>query len=327
MTTFRVVFTRDSDEVVGVVSKITTNDYTKCIRRDNSYIGSSHLESEDFNGFLCGNRFFADEIIQQSLALAQTSVQGSSIYPYPYFGLLYPADEGFLMWPIMRGKKLYKSGKTAHIGPFYLILNKERLFVDVVVSGYGKNFLRCIRSRQAPKAPASDPHSKLFVQPPKPGYLCGKTFFDNKVLEDAAKIAKKHASKVVKSKFPQSYSGHPYYKPCLIWPLLKDGNIYRRGMKAPYRLILTPNYEVMSVAILVKNEFKACDKKIIKSKKKHDESDYHCFKQNLSYQQLVDAAEKACVQMNSAVTNHFPAGYEGPKFNSEGPYFTYPAVQ
>ncbi|POS82546.1 hypothetical protein EPUL_005295 [Erysiphe pulchra] len=322
-TTFRLVFTRESDGPVDVFAKTLNDDYTKCIWRESSHIEPSHTELEITNGFLCGNEFFTNEIIQQSLALAQTSVRENSIYPCLYYGNIYPADGGFLMWPITREKKLYKSGKVP-VGPFYLILNKERQFVDVVVSGYSNNFLRCTRSRQPPKAPESDPHSEVFEPSSMSGFLCGKTFFGNNILIKSAEIAKNKADRVVTGLLPTEYIGPPYNVPCLIWPLLRDGSLYKGGMKAPYRLVLTSDYKVMSVAILVGDELKACDKRTIYADKKHDTSDYQCFKRLFSHQQLVDAAKIACVKMNAPVTNHFPAGYEGHEFDSEGPYYTYP---
>ncbi|POS83238.1 hypothetical protein EPUL_004198, partial [Erysiphe pulchra] len=326
-TTYRVVFTRDSNEAVDVVAKITIdNDYAKCIRRGSSHIEPSPLEPVIANGYLCGQTFFTDEIIRQSLAIAQFMFHKKNKFPCPYVGSLFPRNSGFLMWPIMKEKNLYYSGKV-HIGPYYLILSKELLFVEVVIKGFSKNFLRCIRSRQAPKAPDSDPHSKLFVPPPKTGFICGKTFFDDKVLQDGVEIAKKQASNVKKSQFPVKYFGPPYYEHSLIWPLMKDGSLYKRGKIVAYRLILKPDYKIIGVAVWYQGELKACDRKTIKTKKKHDTSDYQCIKHRFSHQQLVTAAEEACTRMSLAKKNMYPASYEGPEFNSKGPYYTFPVLQ
>ncbi|POS84713.1 hypothetical protein EPUL_002454 [Erysiphe pulchra] len=319
---FRVVFTRDSSEAVDVIAKTTIDDFTKCIRRDDSLVGPSNSEPENPNGYLCGYRFFADETVQQSLALARTRAEDKTKFPCPYVGHLYPKNSGHLMWPIITGNMLFKSGKVH--GPYYLILDKETQFVDVVVKGYSNNFLRCIRSRKPPKAPESDPHSKLFVQPPKTGFLCGKVFFDDQVLKNYANLVKSQASKETRGKFPQKYSGPPYNEKCLIWPILKDGRLYRKGNKGPYRFILTPEYEVKSVATLFGKKLIACEKRTIKAKKNHDESDYHCKTQSFSHQQLVEAAERACEGFNTASKRFYPASYKGSRFNLEGPYFTYP---
>ncbi|POS85426.1 hypothetical protein EPUL_001982, partial [Erysiphe pulchra] len=325
-TTYRVVFTTDSREPVDVIAKILTGDYTKCIRRDSSHIEPSHLEPVIPNGFVCGHEFFTDEILRQSLAIAQSKIGESTRYPFPYVGNLFPADSGYQMWPILRGKNLYKSG-TVNIRPYYLILNKEWNLVEVVVKGYSNNFLRCIRSRQAPKAPASDPHSKLFAPPPKTGYICGKAFFDDKVLESSAEMAKIQAGKLSISKFPEEYSGHPYNEQCLIWPLKQDGSLYNRGTLGPYRLVLKPDYTVLSVAIFDGNILKACDKKTRKAKKNHDTSEYLCAHQIFSHQKLLTAAEEACARMSPGARYRYPAKYVGPKFDLEGPYFTYPVFQ
>ncbi|POS83161.1 hypothetical protein EPUL_005012 [Erysiphe pulchra] len=320
MTTFRVVFTRDSDKVVDVIAKVTTDDYVKCIRRGSSHIEPSHSEPVIPNGYLCGHKFFTDEILRQSHTIALNSVHGKTKRPFPYIGQLYPKDSGHLMWPITRTNKIQESGKV-HITTYYLILKNEGDFVDVVIRGYSNNFLRCIRSRQPPKAPESDPHSKLFVPPPKSGFLCGKTFFDDKVLEESVKT---QAGNENRGQYPIEYSGHPYYVQCLIWPLMKDGSLYKKGMKGPYRLVLKPDYKVMSVAIWAEGKLIACDRKTMKGKKEHDTSDYHCFKQRFTHEKLVKAAEEACAKLNEAVKNFYPAKYEGPEYKLKGPYYTYP---
>ncbi|POS82233.1 hypothetical protein EPUL_005825, partial [Erysiphe pulchra] len=240
------VLTKDSSEAVDVVAMTTNNDYTKCIRKDDSLMGPSHSEPENSNGYQCGNRFLADEIIRQNLAHAKESVQTNSIGFYPSVGLIHPQNSEHLMYPIEGEKTWYLSGMV--YGPYFLILTKEGTFVDVVIRGYSNDFLRCTRSSQAPKAPVSDPHSKMFVPPAKPGFLCGKTFFDNKILKDAAVMAKGMVISGRNSHFPKEYSGPPYHEKCLIWPIKKDGSLYKQGIKGPYRFILTPEYKARSVA-------------------------------------------------------------------------------
>ncbi|POS83658.1 hypothetical protein EPUL_004335 [Erysiphe pulchra] len=328
ITNFRVVFTRNSNKAVDVIAKITVeDDYTKCIQKVNSHTVPSSSEPEISNGYICGYEFFTDETINESLAIARTKFKASNLFPSPYFGDIYPKDSGYMMWPIISGNKLYTSGIV--FGPYYLILSKDRKLVDVVVRGYSNNFLRCIRSRKPPKAPVSDPYSKLFVQPPKTGFFCGKTFFDNQVLQGLAEIIKEKAGKVVKGQFLQECSGPPYDELFFTWPLLREGSLYKRGNKGSYRLVLTPEYKVMSVAVLVIDKLEACVRKTITAKKNHDESGYQCYYQSFSHEQLVKAAEDACVKMNGPVSNRYPAGYEGPGFgsNADGPYFTHPVFQ
>ncbi|POS83737.1 hypothetical protein EPUL_003166, partial [Erysiphe pulchra] len=321
-TNFRVVLTRDSREAVDVIALTTTNDYTKCIRRHSSLEGQSHSEPEIPDGYICGHRFFADETIRQSLALALNRDKHKTEFPSPYVGLIYPKDSGYMMWPIMRGKMLYKSGTV--YGPYFLILDKGSEIVDVVVRGFSNNFLRCIRSRKPSKAPESDPHSN---SPSKSGFLCGKTFFDDKVLKDATDIAKRKVGNGIRGQYPKEYSEHPYNEKCFIWPILKDGRLYSNGKKGPYRFILTPDYKAMSVTILLGDKLEACERITIKAKKTHDISGYLCYKRRFSHQQLVEAAERACGEINSGTRHFYPASYKGPRFNSDGPYFTYPVDQ
>lgn len=109
-TVFRIVFKRNCNEEVGVVAKITSGDYTRCIRRDGTHVGSSHSVPENANGYLCGHKFFSDLTIDESLAIAQTNVEADPEFPSPYDGKLYPKHRGYLLWPIMREKALYRSG-------------------------------------------------------------------------------------------------------------------------------------------------------------------------------------------------------------------------
>lgn len=115
-TVFYIVFTESSNEELDVIAKVTTSDYTKCIRRYRTSLGPLNLVPENTNGFLCAHKFFTDEIIHQSLALAQTKVEGNPKYPSSYPGNLYPQESGHLIWPIMKGESLYSSGNCNYLG-------------------------------------------------------------------------------------------------------------------------------------------------------------------------------------------------------------------
>lgn len=93
-----------------MVSKITTGDFTKCVRRYRTATGLSYMVPENANGYLCGHDFFTDDIINQCLIYAHSSTDRNTDYPSPYIGGLYPEDGGYLMWPIMRRNALYVSG-------------------------------------------------------------------------------------------------------------------------------------------------------------------------------------------------------------------------
>lgn len=111
-----------------------------------------------------------------------------------------------------------------------MIINNQKQLIDVVIKGYSNNYMRCIRSRKPPKAPASDPYSKLFVPPPKAGYLCGRLFFNAEVLNENAAIIKSKASNALKGKFPQKYNGPPFNQRCLIYPIIQDGSLFKSGI-------------------------------------------------------------------------------------------------
>lgn len=93
------------------------------------------------------------------------------------------------------------------------------------------------------------------------------------------------------------------------------------------RLILSPDFKVMGVALHVRGTLKKCDRKTINAERNHDTSDFHCNDQVFSHEQLLIAAEEACMKMNSAKKVYYPAKYEGPGFNIDGPYLTFPVFE
>lgn len=89
-------------------------------------------------------------------------------------------------------------------------------------------------------------------------------------------------------------------------------------------MILSPDYNVISVAMLQDGAYKRCERGTRKVKKNHDLSDYLCNEQEFTYHKLVAAAEDACEKLKDESRNNFPAKYEGPGFKRDPPYFTYP---
>ncbi|KAI6245064.1 hypothetical protein HI914_06831 [Erysiphe necator] len=333
---FYVILLRESKKVIGVVSRITNNHYTKCILRGGPITESPTSISGETNGFQCADQFFSDQLVSEHVrdANKELQVKGKKIsFLTAYAGTLYPKDSGYLIWPMIEYKFLNNYSRD-RAGPFYVLIDKNGKFVDTVVHGYGENFLRCERTRRFPQAPKSDPHSHLFVQPPKEGYQCGKIFFEKKGIQNAANVAREVATHGNSIRFPERYEGRPFKEPCLLWPILKDPNLYRKGKPGIYRVALTLDFKVISAVIRVEDQVVACEEKIKSSKKKnHDSSNYLCYNNIITQFQLVRAAETGCARLNSLKHHLFPARYRGPGFTRETrqdgveKYFTFPVFE
>ncbi|KHJ30114.1 putative candidate secreted effector protein [Erysiphe necator] len=335
-STFYVILLRESKKVIGIVSRITNNRYTRCIKRGSPITESPTSISGETNGFQCADKYFSDQMISEYVRDAHKELQGKGkriSYLNAYAGTLYPKDSGYLIWPMI-SNKLFHNYSPDRAGPFYVLIDKNGKFVDTVVHGYGENFLRCERTRRFPQAPKSDPHSHLFVQPPKEGYQCGKMFFEKKGIQNAANVAREVATHGKSKIFPERYEGRPFKEPCLLWPILKDPNLYRKGKPGIYRVALTLDFKVISAVIRVEDQVVACEEKIKSSKKKnHDSSNYLCYDIVLTHLHLVRAAEAGCARLNTPKPYFYPARYRGPGFTREArldgvkKYFIFPALK
>ncbi|POS83081.1 hypothetical protein EPUL_003737 [Erysiphe pulchra] len=323
-TSHRIVYTRNGKQVIDVISRISTNDFTKCIRKGGLQSELSISMSQPADGFQCGHRFFRDEEIRRSLRFALENIGAHKEYPAPYTGSLFPEDRGYLLWPILSRGKLFTSG-LGQVEPYFLVITREGELIDTVVKGRSSQFLRCLRTKEPPVALGSDLHRKLFVQPYRSGFKCGTDFFDDAILKISAELAQNTANHRRQYRFPESYSGHPFNEPCLLWAIKSDGSLFKRGSVGPYRLVFTLDFEIKCVGIFNNGEIKACDKVTIKANKDHDTSDYFCYKRLFKNQQLVDTARKGCKKMWKE-KGRYPARYEGPGFEKKGPYFTYPVL-
>ncbi|POS82443.1 hypothetical protein EPUL_005311, partial [Erysiphe pulchra] len=311
--TFFVVFKKNG-HLMGVISKLVNNDYTKCIKKNFSPTKPLASVSDGTNAYQCGHEILSDQKIQQATTLAKSNIELKNIYPMPYVGSLYPKTSGYMIWPVLYRRRLYKSGRDA--GPFFIVLNKEGELIDTVVRGYSKNFLRCKRIK-IPNAPISDPDSNLFV-PPRPGFQCGRIFFEKKVLEEAALEAQLIIFRNKDRRYPTEYNGYPFNQKCWLWPLFNTGKLAKKGMAGPYRVVFTPDYKVLGAAIISeKGELEACESKIMTAEKNHDPNDYYCSENIYTSFQLAEAAEEACEKMNNDRKKFYPAKYEGPSFEKD----------
>lgn len=105
---FFVLFTENS-ELVDVLARTLNGQLAKCIKRDGSQMELSSV-SDATNGYQCGHEFFSDEMLQDALQIAQETTSNNLIYPAIYRGNLFPGNDEYKMWPILKSGKLYRSG-------------------------------------------------------------------------------------------------------------------------------------------------------------------------------------------------------------------------
>ncbi|KHJ32530.1 hypothetical protein EV44_g5999 [Erysiphe necator] len=288
--------------------------------------------SDVTNGYQCSHEFISDELLQDALKIALEATGKRSIYPAPYRGNLFPENDEYKIWPIMKNGKLYRSG-SANIGIYFIIYDKQGELKEAVVRGFNNNFIRCMRTRKAPTAPASDPLNKLFVPASKQGYMCGRAFFEDKHLQEVAEIARGFSSndklktKFKKMRFPIERNGELFNRPYLLFPIVRFGKFYGKGNSGWYRVALEVNYKVICAAMIIDGNLKPCEKTTIKGKIQHDTSDYLCGKRVFPNEVLLRSTEEACVKMNGYYNNFYPASYSGPSYGPEGPYYTYPIIE
>ncbi|KAI6245946.1 hypothetical protein HI914_06289 [Erysiphe necator] len=324
---FYVLFT-ENYELVDILARTLNSQFAKCIRRDGSQMELSSA-SDATNGYQCAHEFFSDEMLQDALQIAQKTTGSNLVYPAIYRGNLFPGNDEYKIWPLLRYGKLYRSGST-NVGIYFIIYDKQGELKDVIVRSYHHNALRCFRTRKAPKAPATDPLNRLFVPAPKHGYMCGKEFFEDDYLQQVAELAKSisseddYKSPSRKARYPKKCDGQPFYRPYLLFPIMRLGKMHGKGSNGVYRVALEINHKVICAAMVINGKVLPCEKATIKGSIQHDTSDYLCGNQVFPNKFLISITEKACSELRSHSYNVYPSVYQGPNFESPGPYFTYP---
>ncbi|KAI6245924.1 hypothetical protein HI914_06295 [Erysiphe necator] len=327
---FFVLFTENS-ELVDVLARTLNGQLAKCIKRDGSQMELSSV-SDATNGYQCGHEFFSDEMLQDALQIAQETTSNNLIYPAIYRGNLFPGNDEYKMWPILKSGKLYRSGLT-NVGIYFIIYDKQGELKEVIVRGYHHNALRCFRTRKAPKAPATDPLNRLFVPAPKHGYMCGKEFFEDDYLQQVAELAKStssdddHKPPSRRARYPKKCNGEPFYRPYLLFPITRLGKMHGKGNIGAYRVALETDYNVICAAMVIDKKVLPCEKATIKGSIQHDTSDYLCGNQVFPNKFLISTTEEACSKMKTRSQNSYLSVYQGPNFKSPGPYFTYPILK
>ncbi|KHJ31129.1 putative secreted effector protein [Erysiphe necator] len=319
---FYIVIDRNGDNIIDVIASMANGDYIKCIRRDSSLTNFSTPGPETTNGYVCTHEFLSDGLITNSLMLAKKNGVKNSYYPKPYFGNLYPRGKSYKLWPIFARRKLYRGGSSP-VEPFFLIINKKYELVDVVAKGVESNFIRCSRSYKI--VTISIPDTPNVAK--RSGFQCGKLFFDIEDIKRVGSEAKGSNFLRKSKKLPQEYDGPPFNEPVLLWPILSTKRGYKKGSLGPYRVVLTPDHKIKGAAYYLNKKIRKCEPRKITGQINHDPNDYYCLDFILRNQHLIRSTKIGCSKMTGKTDTHFPALYEGPKFEKVGPYFTYPVYE
>ncbi|KAI6244669.1 hypothetical protein HI914_07492 [Erysiphe necator] len=323
---FFIVIKKNGKNIIDVIARIANGEYTKCIRRDSLLKNLPISIPGRSNGYQCAHELLSYDLIQVSLNIAVKSLlYNKHKYPSKYFGNLYKNPGWFLLWPIFHQRKFYKQG-SGKVEPYFLILNKEGEFIDVVVEGLMNNFIRCQQTRKISTELISDAPNQL-VPSQISGYQCGKFFFSNEELENTANVARDIMLQRSQNKIPTKYNGPLFDERVILWPLLPKEKIYKSGPMGNYRIVLSTSLQrIIGTVMWTGREFKKCDTRKILVQINHDLSDYLCNKNVILNQQLVKAAMLGCDGLKKSRYSYFPSKYEGPSFEKNGPYFTFPVL-
>ncbi|POS83201.1 hypothetical protein EPUL_006000, partial [Erysiphe pulchra] len=319
---YQIVFDGNG-KVVDLIVRLANNQFAKCWRVDSQRSEASIYSVEGSNGYECGSEFIPDDTIEKCTSIARKNLDKGYYYPLRYTGNLYSEKLGLRIWPIYyRNLAIHRYPNTP-TGSFFIVIDSTGQLIDVIAKTSRKNYIRCMRARKVPPTTETVELSQMSAKTIKQGYLCHDVFFD----EDDLKYASKSAQKMQKTKrpqgFPKPFNGPPFYSPCLLWPINRIGDSFRIGRMDKYRLVLTLDFMVLSVAMEGEDKLVPCESRVIDGDYQVLDS-YRCQSDVFSHEEIALAAKMACRKKKQSQRQSFPAPYQGVKFIVEGPYLIYP---
>ncbi|POS84082.1 hypothetical protein EPUL_005618, partial [Erysiphe pulchra] len=320
---YQIVFD-ENGRVIDIIVRMTNTQFAKCWRVDTQRSEASIYSVEGSNGYECGSEFIPDSTIEECTSLAVENLDKGYYYPLEYKGNLYSEDQGYKIWPIYYATLvIHRYPKTPRSGSFFIVIDSAGQLRDVIARTSKKNYIRCMRARKVSPAPDTDELSQIFAKPSRLGYLCHDVFFDDIVLDLARQVAQRSQLTRRPVNFPKSYDGPPFDIACFLWPLKKNGESYATGRMDIYRLVLTLNFEVLTVAMVSDKELVPCERRVAAGGYQVRNS-YRCQSDVFSYEELASTAEIACRKRKQSQRQTYPAPYQGLKFDIEGPYLIFP---
>ncbi|POS83193.1 hypothetical protein EPUL_006750 [Erysiphe pulchra] len=317
--TYQIVFDKNG-KVKDLIVRLANYQFAKCWRVESQRSEASIYSVEGSNGYECGPEFIPDSTIVKCLKIAGENLGKGHFYPLQYKGDLYSEDLGLKLWPIYYRNLVIHRYPNSPTGSFFIVINSTGQLRDVIVRTSKRNYIRCMRARKTPPAPDSVEFSQMSL---RQGFICNGIFFDDNDLKQAGRLAQIVQKTKRPQGFPKFYDGPPFYSSCWLWPINKNGVSYRTGRLNKYRLVLTLDFKVLSVAMKGDNELLACESRVIEGDY-HVLKSYRCQSDVFSPKEIASAAKKACKKRKRPQRSGFPAPYQGVEFDVTGPYLIYP---
>ncbi|POS82288.1 hypothetical protein EPUL_005391, partial [Erysiphe pulchra] len=274
-------------EVIDVIIMTSNKDFAKCWRVDYSQPNPKGQDLVTSKDYYCGSRFIPNEDLKKSV----------------------------------RQK-----------GPYFIVIDPKGRLKDVIVRVFGDGYVKCMPSNIDPPAYASNEKYEVNTRSSGSGFDCNGIFFYDDDLLLASNIARKVRTTGRNILFPEKYFGPPFDSPCLMWPIKPSRsttlmNVILTGNSSKFRLVLTPDFDVMCVVIKDYDRIKKCEKKTIGGEGlNHDQNNYKCEEKVFFNEELVKTAEAAC-KKKFDFTKSYPRSYEGITFDVPGPYLIYPLIK
>ncbi|KHJ30526.1 hypothetical protein EV44_g5467 [Erysiphe necator] len=220
----------------------------------------------------------------------------------------------------------------------------------VITRTYDYDFVDCIASSTEIPAHVSHSNGEVSTQSKgttRSGFDCNGIFFDDKELHLARDLARE-SRRSRHNVFPVEHFSPPCDSPCLLWPLKSSGSTMRNGMMpcslflstldilvdiftsgnlAPYRLVMSLDFQILFVALKGHDKMKKCEKRTIAGGNiNHDQSSFRCSTTVFHNSELLPVVDKAC-KNKMLYSKTYPMKYEGENFQIPGPYLIYPLMK
>ncbi|KHJ33726.1 hypothetical protein EV44_g3228 [Erysiphe necator] len=220
----------------------------------------------------------------------------------------------------------------------------------VIARTYDYDFVDCIASSTEIPAHVSHSNGEVSTQSKgttRSGFDCNGIFFDDKELHLARNLARE-SRRSRHNVHPMEHFSPPCDSPCLLWPLKPSGSMMRNGMMsfslflstlsilvdifisgnlAPYRLVMSFDFQILFVALKGHDKMKKCEKRTIAGGDiNHDQSNFRCGKMSFHNSELLAVVHKACKEKMLHLKK-YPLSYEGESFQIPGPYLIYPLMK
>ncbi|POS87122.1 hypothetical protein EPUL_002546, partial [Erysiphe pulchra] len=303
-------------EIVDVVSEMRNGHYIKCKRVDKSTPESSNLDQNEYS-YECGHELFSHKIVQMSANLAQSNNGKNKLYHNPYFGPLYWPESDYSIYPLSREKNQHYGGKKPE-NVYFVVISPAGKIIDVIAELKHGDFIKCAKTTKEPPDIDLDKGLRL-------GYSCGVLFFDINNMKRTAELAKAKSLHRRRRVYPKKYIDDSFEG--YMYPLFPFGRFYGTASgPSKYFIIMDKSFNIKYAAVKSSGQIKPCVESLRGNEAAPLETDnFICGHSNMKFtiEVLLENVESACKALGT-ITRSYPANYDGPAFNVQGPYVTWP---